>query len=352
MGRVKTTVILFHAIVFLAVSILFGDVDALPSEERIDPSYIYVSSDQVAYIQWTESNGHLIGQYQALYVDKDNPLKLMSAHALFTGVRNGSAITLTFPSFSQPVVTGIFKSGALILVAPDASGLLVKYIFRPGSVDDYNRAALALQKRVEWQATLAARRRAVETAYAELQGAYNTLEQDTVRLALNTDFTNVLKSYADHMTQMQKNYMKLEADADKRPLTCVQLSTVQVDVSTLEVNMSSIEVDNSSFDTVRGPILAGIDRVTRDIQILLETQQNLRAAIAADLSKSVPSPSRFLDGVSHSVNDAISRARKQIRLSSAEIRAAEARSREYNNKAKELLQAAREFVKTLTCVPQ
>jgi len=322
------------------------------SVQANDPSYVAVATDGVAFIQWTESSGRLSGQYQALSVNEYDPLRLDNVNAAFSGVRSGPAVTLTFSGFlSSTTVTGTLEGGTLTLVVPNANGLLVKYVFKAGSVDDYNRAAQALRKRVERQATLASQRKAVTAAQAEFNDDYNTLRRDTLSLAQETDFSLVLKEYEENWTTMQKDYAVLRTDASKNPLTCDQLGTVEADLGTIEADLGSIEAANGSSEVVRESVLSEVRRTNQDIRNLQSALEQLRNAVGADLTKTIPSPKVYLDQVSRLLSESIADSGRQIQLSGREVQMVEAQVRDYNSKATELLRTATDFVKTLSCGP-
>ena len=115
--------------------------------------------------------------------------------------------------------------------------------------------------------------------------------------------------------------------------------------------MGSIEAANGSFDVVRESVLSELRTTNQDIKNIQAALEQLRSAVAADLTKTIPSPAQHLDKVSLLVSDSIARARRQIQLSGGEAQRVEAQAGEFNKQATELLQTARDFVKALVCGP-
>jgi hypothetical protein len=116
--------------------------------------YLSVADDFVVFLQWTEANGQLAGQLQSLSVTADAPYAPKGANASFTGVRNGSNISLVFPVGlgTQLTWTGTLKGDTLSVVTAAGGGYLANEEFHPGTVEDYNKAAAALRSAVELRA--------------------------------------------------------------------------------------------------------------------------------------------------------------------------------------------------------
>ncbi len=309
----------------------------------------------VAFIRWTELNGVLSGQYQALYIARTNPMTVESINKPFTGIRNGPNISITFFGVTW---SGELRGSVLSLALPRRDGLLETLTMRAGSVEDYNRAALALKQSVariaEEQARQKAiadekiaRRKAVLDADRAFWEVYQQLKEATRTLYLDTDFTKVLAAYAETWTTMQRHHEKLRTDAAKSPLDCYQLGTVKYDLGTLQYDMGSIRYHNGSFDFVRNSVLNRIGRVQRDTQALQEALHGLRQANAADPTKTASQP--YLEQLSAMSAAAARMAEDQIQASLGVRKKAEAKAGEFNEKATRLLQDATEFVNSLTC---
>src|ERR1700692_698309 len=95
------------------------------------------------YIAWTEDKaGQVRGQVQLVRFDTANPAQLQSQNASFTGVRNGSDISIVFPlisNFSGQTWTGSIGWRSLTLVFP-GSGSIGQMLLYPGSFRDFEIA--------------------------------------------------------------------------------------------------------------------------------------------------------------------------------------------------------------------
>ncbi len=328
------------AIILLATSLAFG---------MADPSFVGVSPDAVAFIQWTELGGALRGQYQTLYVPQHDPLAVESANMSFTGLRSGSNVSLTFSAlFSSTTWTGILRGSTLTLAVPRRDGLLSTFVMKAGTVvEEYNRAALALRQRIAYLSELVGRRQAVLKADQTFRQAYQRMVSDTANLQRGTDFTSILNDYGRRWALMQKNYERLRADAAKQPLSCFELGGVQAQLGALEANMGSIWAVNGSFGVVRSTVATGIARVRRDVQTLQAALNDLQRASAGDPTKAAPQ--QYIEQLREIAAAAVRLSEDQVKASLAALERAEAESKDVNEKATRLLREATDLVRGLTC---
>ena len=273
-----------------------------------DPSYFTVFPNGVWFIQWTDVQGTLTGQFQRVYVTSDNPLAVQSDNTQFSGVRNGSDLSLKLGGFfAYATWTGTVRGPTLSLAIPDRNGLLATVVLRAGTAEDYNKAASAFRVRIAQEsaaeqrererqamiaeqerqrlAKIAAQRQAVTDADDAVVSALRRLSFNIRQLAENSQDSNfqpILKSYADRWGKMQTDYEILKVHAEKRPFDCYELSVVKYDLSTINYDMSSIRYDNSSFNSARTPIANGLYDMARNISKAQTAMEQLQSAISTN----------------------------------------------------------------------
>src|SRR6266536_6707275 len=154
----------------------------------------------------------------------DNPPKIKTSTTAFTGVENGSALTLTISFFGiSSSYTGSLNGNTLILDLPQSDGSIQAQQFVASSLQQYNQAVAALQKHVakqvqqynDAQATATAaqataeaqqqEQQAVQYANQQLANDFSSLQQNSYTLAQFSE-SNTLQGYAKDWQQMQNDY--------------------------------------------------------------------------------------------------------------------------------------------------
>ncbi len=162
----KTLVLPAMLIGLGSIGLIFGCGNSSPAEEQ--RGYFGAASDEVAFVQWTETDGHLTGQFQEMSLKRGDPLDWETSNSGFTGVRDGTSISISFSALGSSItLTGTLNGDTLTLVRAGDSktGLLSTMVLRPGTAEDYNKAATEFRNRIRVaQATATA-----EAAAAEAQ---------------------------------------------------------------------------------------------------------------------------------------------------------------------------------------
>ncbi len=194
--------------------------------------FLYLASNGVVFVQWTESDTALSGQMQIVRSTNEDRRVPESINRAFTGVHRGSQISLTFSAFGESETwTGTLNGDTLVLVAPQDSGFLSTFELKPGTVAEYNSAAATFLGRLSSaraDATaaaraaqeLASRQKAVEDANESLAEALDDLGRQTATLKRITSFTTILDGYAEEWASMQAEYTKQQTAMAKRPPDC------------------------------------------------------------------------------------------------------------------------------------
>ena len=147
--------------------ILAALLTACGSQEAAPGSYLSTSSTNVLFLQWVNNNGQLSGQLQEVYTTSDNPLHVQQNNEAFTGVLNGSQLSLSISLFGvTKTITGTFDGSTLKLVVPNQNGQLDTIILHPATVDDYNKAAASFEANIQERAN-----QATATAQAQVTPA-------------------------------------------------------------------------------------------------------------------------------------------------------------------------------------
>jgi hypothetical protein len=121
---------------------------SLPVLQAHPDGYLYNGQTEVDFLQLIDtSNGQFTGQLQAVYAKSDGS-GVQSLTDLFTGIRNGSSISL---NISGTMVVGTLNGDTLSLVWPQQDGTLATIVFKGASVQDYNAAVQALRQRYPQQ---------------------------------------------------------------------------------------------------------------------------------------------------------------------------------------------------------
>jgi hypothetical protein len=109
--------------------------------------YLGTATDGVIFVQWTEVDGRLTGQFEELALRPSDPLDFDASNSGLAGVRNGTSMSFDLLG-STRTLTGTLNGDTLTLVGPDQTGLLGVIAMRPGTAEDYNNAATAFRDRV------------------------------------------------------------------------------------------------------------------------------------------------------------------------------------------------------------
>lgn len=318
--------------------------------------FLYIASDGVMFLQWTESDTVLSGQMQVVTGTGEDSRVSEGVNRAFTGILSGSKVSISFISFgSTQTWTGALEGDRLTLVVPRDSGLLSTLVFQSATVADYNRAARTFLEGIQSaqaEATaaaaaaqdLASRQNAVADANRDLASSLPTLEADTGDLADATSFSGVLTLYADNWASMQAHDKELRADAAKVPLSCSQLRTVEGDLRTLEGDLRSTEGNRRSFDNAAEDVKAATANTENSIRSVEVAWAKLQAAVRENASGRPPAEFTQRD-----VDSAIEAAQNQIAASDAALQGASQQATAYAQQAEQFVQSAEAFVATLRC---
>lgn len=221
----------------------------------------YLASDKngAIFIQFTEQGGQLSGQMQFFGVEGRGWKKTGANNASFTGLRDGSNVSLRFAGFfTDRTINGTLSGDTLSLVMPQPDGRLATVGFRRASVGEYNaevekirgqvaktneatRQAQAEESRLEQL-----RQRAAQ-ADGNMQRAYESLNERVNGIGDALKFDQPLSGFDQHWREMQEHEKDFKVKAAVRPLDTYKLSEVGYALQKLEYDQQHIEHDRQNL---------------------------------------------------------------------------------------------------------
>lgn len=329
--------------------------------------YLFNSSTNVTFIQFTEDqSGHLSGSLQSVDLASDETVQ--SETAAFTGIRNGSQISLTFSALgSSATVQGTLDGNTLTLHLPDQNGYVATEVFHGASTSDYNDAAAKLRQRAsafaaatqssqatvteqqaEIQATADTQNaldQAVAGANAQLSTDLGALNTDIQNLAGNTDFSETMTSYASDWAQMQKDYQQEKTDYNQGCGTGgYNAGVVAYDASTVSYDLNSITYDDSSLTYDENAPTTSLQNVQNDMQGVQTDWQTLQAAVAADSTGSVSAAFTQSD-----VTAAAAKGQQAVDGANKALKTAQGQAQQYDREAAQTNTAAQNLANSMHC---
>jgi hypothetical protein len=232
-----------------------------------------------------------------------------STHAGFTGVIEGTNITLTFAEglgFAT-AVSGSIDSATLALNFPDStSGGLATVSLTPGGLDKYNagvasikaKAAANAQARAQAQAQAAAdakRAEAADVVNNDMSKLQKVLDNGVSFTALDNDLATANRDLATTQADAQKAISEGRGSFDG----CYDAHSAQYDAGTVKYDLDSLTFDENFYVTEI------IDQVNRLIATLQQDFANFGAVYASQ------NPSVYASDAD-AVNALVSKARAAV----------------------------------------
>lgn len=266
--------------------------------------YLSQTATSIIFIQFTTTGQN---QQQQITGDidevventNDNPPELKTSTTAFTGVENGSSLTLTISFFGlSSSYTGNLNGNTLILDLPQQDGSLKAIEFTASSLQQYNQAVAALQKQVTNQeqqyndaqatataiqstaTTLQQDQQAVQNANQQLGNDLSALQQDSQTLAGFSESTT-LQSYANDWKKMQNDYATEQQQAQQG---CGQnnynQNQVSYDANQVDYDENQISYDDNQFSYDKNQYNQAVSAVQTDIQNVQNDWNQLQQAVA------------------------------------------------------------------------
>lgn len=329
--------------------------------------YLWTSSTEVDFIQWTEDSGHhLSGTLQSVTATSDNTVK--STTAAFTGIHDGSNISITFSTLGfSSTLTGTLNGDTLTLTVPDQNGLLATDAFHLASVQEYNSAVSALRQHIQTQsvatqsaqATVAAQQaqaqataaaksqldQAVATANSQLSSDLDALSSNVQSLAGATDFSNALDAYTSAWTQMQTDYQREQTDYQQGcGSNGYNAGVVSYDAGVVKYDLGTIKYDDGTLSYDQNVVNGALASVQSELSSVEADWQNLKAAMAADTTGNVSAQFSQSD-----LDTAMHAAQKQINTSKTALSQAQSQGSQYDQEAAQMNTEAQNLANSMHC---
>jgi hypothetical protein len=336
--------------------------------------YLARDTNSVYFIQFTETNNQLSGHIQGVAITNDVPPRTESFSTAFTGVQNGSSVTITISVFGfSSSVTGTLNGNTLTLGIPQQDGHLKNETFVGASTQQYNQAVDALQSVVSqqdqqysnnqataissqatatsMQATQAAQQaeqqaeqQAVSNANANLSNALSALKSDENGLSSFSE-TSTLNSYANDWQVMQKDYATEQQDAqagcgtNSDNYNQVRDDAIQVDDDEIQINDDDIQLadDKIQYNDDLSPLQNEVQAVKNDwVQLQQAVAYNTTNTPAAAYS-------------SNDVNNALQQAQNIEKAAQGIWQSAQSTAAKYDQEASALKQLADALPASMHC---
>lgn len=178
--------------VLLALALLLSGCGGSPTtpEPKIKgggpKGYLATSNQGVQFIQWSESEGNINGQYQTLTRDELG-FGTHSENYRVTGLRNGSTVNLTVsgsPLGASANFSGTLKGDTLILLIPEeGTGEFKPLEMTAANIEEYNRTARIFKDKLNRQQAEAL---TAEATYQALQESLDATSTAVVQSAAAT----------------------------------------------------------------------------------------------------------------------------------------------------------------------
>src|SRR5258708_19408109 len=240
--------------------------------------YLATGSNYVLFIQFTNTNGILSGEWDEADETTDNPPQVRTFNSTFSANLSGTQFNLTLACIGCRTNTfaGSFDGSKVTIEFPQTDGTLSPISLSAASIDNYNNAVRQLQKNVSQQDQKAADNQATAVAAQAtakvIAPRQNDLNYDLSHIGdaisnLNSeaDLSSVLKQYSDEMSQMQSDYQKEQSDAKGG---CSNYGTVGYDDGTVQYDEGSIQYTDGSLQYQNNSLQSDLSNVQAYIQTI------------------------------------------------------------------------------------
>ena len=305
--------------------------------------YLASGSSYVLFIQFTNTNGTLVGEWNEADVVTNtytNMLQVTPIHTSFTATLNGTQFNL---NVNDRTYAGSFNGNNVTIEFPQQDGTLAPITLTPASIDDYNTAISNLQDNVNQEnqnaaaaqataSTLAATATATTDEQNKLASNVSNINGAIQQLTSDADFSSILKQYSDEITQMQQDYQHEQSDANGG---CSNYGTVGADDGT-------VQSDNGTVESIDGSLQAQTSSLENDLSNVQSWVQTIQKQWD-DLGHQSPTVS------ASDVNTAINNGNQAISQAQSSLKNAQSRATGYDNAAKQIQQQADALYNNMKC---
>jgi len=318
-------------------------VPLLPVNPPAPGGYLASGSDYVLFIQFTNTNGTLMGEWNEADVVSNtstNIQQVIPFHTSFSATLNGTQFNLEVNGHTY---AGSFNGNNVTIEFPQQDGTLAPITLTPASIDDYNTAITNLQNSVNQGNQNSADAQATANTMAATTTAttdeQNRLNYDLTNiggaigsLQSDADFSSILKQYSDEMSQMQHDYQQEQSDANGG---CANYGTVGSDDGTVQSDEGSIESIDGSLQSQTSSMQSDLANVEDFLQ---KIQQHWN-----DLGKVAPNVSQ------HDIDAAVQKGTNALNQAKANLQSAQNQADGFDNQAKHIVGQADSLYNNLHC---
>ena len=327
----------------IAVSSGVSHVPLLPANPPAPGGYLASGSSYVLFIQFTNTNGTLVGEWNEADVVTNtytNMLQVTPIHTSFSALLNGTQFNL---NVNGRTYAGSFNGNNVTIEFPQQDGTLVPITLTPASIDDYNTAITNLQNGVNQEnqnsadaqataSTLAASATATTDEQNRLNNDLANIGGAIQQLASDSDFSSLFKDYTDNLSQMQAQYQTEKNDASQG---CSNASQVGADANQVSAYNNQTSADDNQFQADTNQVSTNLANV-QDFVNKIEQHWS-------DLGQSSPGVTQNnIDSAVHNGNTAIQNAQ-------AAISSATSRIHGYDATSQQILQQANNLYSSMNC---
>ncbi len=300
--------------------------------------YLATGSNYVLFIQFTNTNGILSGEWDEADETTDNPPLVRTFNSTFSAILAGTQFNL---SVNGRTYAGSFDGSNFTIEFPQTDGTLAPISLSAASIDDYNNAVRQLQQNVSQQDQQIADNQATAVAAqataADIADEQNRLATDLQNMggeisSLNTDadFSSLLAEYQKDIDQEQKAYQTEQTDAQAG---CS--GSASYDDGVVSYDKGVVDYQDGVLSYQNSLVQTDIANVQDDINKITQHWNNL--------GKSSPGVSQAdIDNALQNGNNAIKRAQ-------ANQQDAHNKANNFDATAKQILQQADNLYASMHC---
>lgn len=320
--------------------------------------YLSQTPTSITFIQFTaagQNQQQMSGNITSVVENtNDNPPDVKTSTTAFTGVENGSSLTLTISFFGiSSSFKGTLSGDTLTLDLPQSDESIQAMEFVAASLQEYNQAVAALQQHVANQAqqynntqatataeqstatALQQEQQAVQDANQKLEQDLPALQQDGNTLAGFSE-NGTLQGYGKDWQQMQNDYATEKQQAQQG---CGASNTNQAQVSSdaaqVDSDEAQINSDDAQFSSDQVQYNQEVSAVQTDIQNVQSDWTQLQQAVANNPSGT---PAALYNA--NDVQNAISQGKASINTAAGTWASAQSSVKQYDQEASALQKKA------------
>lgn len=288
--------------------------------------YVAVGKDWVIFLQFTEKDGRISGQVQSVGVEGGTFKRTEARNPSFTGMRNGTNVSLNFAGFlTERTITGTISGDTLSLVMPQPNGLLATVEFKSATVAEYNAEAERLKRRVaeanettrKVQAAAAhaeeARQKAADVT-ANLGRALESLNDRIADLDVSPRLEESLGRFVEHLREMHEHEKEFREKASARPLDTYKLNEAKYALDRLGFDRQHVGFDRQDLSYTVTSANERIKKTREAVAVLREAWQAVQSMRGSEAEGYLR-----LDVTEDQINDAIRRAESELSKSEKAI---------------------------------